>query len=115
MEYVFAMYHLTSHLKSKQINITRSIGEMLHTFFKTAAERKLCSFSHAILRRSPTGSTKCGNGKSAPNLLACAAGVRRRRKEERRAREARGEDRTREDRGRGRLQGRYCFLYSPSN
>ena len=43
--------------------------------------------------------------------LACVAGVRRGRKEERRVREAR-EDRTREDRGRGRLQGRYCFLYS---
>ena len=43
--------------------------------------------------------------------LACVAGVRRGRKEERRAREAR-EDRTQEDRGRGRLQGRYCFLYS---
>ena len=42
--------------------------------------------------------------------VACVAGVRRGRKEERRAREAR-EDRTREDRGRGRLQGRYCFLY----
>ena len=44
-------------------------------------------------------------------ILACVAGVRRERKEERRAREAR-EDRTREDRGRGRLQGRHCFLYS---
>ena len=43
--------------------------------------------------------------------IACVAGVRRGRKEERRAHEAR-EDRTREDRGRGRLQGRYCFLYS---
>ena len=43
--------------------------------------------------------------------IACVAGVRRGRKEERRAREAR-EDRMREDRGRGRLQGRYCFLYS---
>ena len=43
--------------------------------------------------------------------IACVAGVRRGRKEERRVREAR-EDRTREDRGRGRLQGRYCFLYS---
>ena len=58
MEYVFAMYHLTPHLKSKRINITRNIGEMLHTFFKTAAERKLCSFSHAILRRSPAGSKR---------------------------------------------------------
>ena len=47
-------------------------------------------------------------------LLACVAGVRRGRKEERRAREAR-EDRTREDRDRGRLQGRYCFLYSAPN
>ena len=44
-------------------------------------------------------------------LIACVAGVRRGRKEERRVQEAR-EDRTREDRGRGRLQGRYCFLYS---
>ena len=47
-------------------------------------------------------------------LLACVAGVQRGRKEERRAREAR-EDRTREDRDRGRLQGRYCFLYSAPN
>ena len=38
-------------------------------------------------------------------------GVQRGGKGERRAREAR-EDRTREDRGRGRLQGRYCFLHS---
>ena len=47
---------------------------------------------------------------SISHELACVAGVRRGRKEERRAREAR-EDRTGEDRGRGRLQGRYCFLY----
>ena len=38
--------------------------------------------------------------------VACVAGVGRGRKEERRAREGR-EDRTREDRGRGRLQGCY--------
>ena len=43
--------------------------------------------------------------------IACVAGVQRGGKGERRAREARG-DRTREDRGRGRLQGRYCFLHS---
>ena len=43
--------------------------------------------------------------------VVCVAGVQRGGKGERRAREAR-EDRTREDRGRGRLQGRYCFLYS---
>ena len=38
-------------------------------------------------------------------------GVRRGGKGNRGASEVR-EDRTREDRGRGRLQGRYCFLYS---
>ena len=43
--------------------------------------------------------------------LACVAGFRRGRKEERGAREAR-EDRMQEGRGRGRMQGRYCFLYS---
>ena len=41
--------------------------------------------------------------------LASVAGFRRGRKEERGAREAQ-EDRMQE--GRGRLQGRYCFLYS---
>ena len=49
--------------------------------------------------------------------LACAAGVRRGRKEERRAREAR-EDGTREDRATGRLQERYykiVFFIPPSN
>ena len=40
--------------------------------------------------------------------VVCVAGVRRGGKGERRAREAR-EDRTREDRGRGRLQGRLSF------
>ena len=50
-------------------------------------------------------------GTQAGVRLACMAGVRRGGKGERRAREVR-EDRTREDRGRGRLQGRYCFLYS---
>ena len=51
------------------------------------------------------------NKESRPLIVAFMAGVRRRMKGERRAREAR-EDRIREDRGRGRLQGRYCFLYS---
>ena len=43
--------------------------------------------------------------------LACMADVRRGRKEERQVREAQ-EDRTWEDRARGRLQGHFCFLYS---
>ena len=45
-------------------------------------------------------------------MLACVAGVQRGAKGERQASEAR-ENRTREDRarGRGRLQGCYCFLH----
>ena len=43
--------------------------------------------------------------------VACVAGIRREGKAERRKHEAR-EDWTREDRSRGRLQGRYCFLHS---
>ena len=50
MEYIFAMRHLTTHFKCKRRNITISYCS------KTVVDRKLCSFIHAILRRSPAGS-----------------------------------------------------------
>ena len=68
MEYLFAMYHLTLQLKSKQINITININFILFLKRRRKESSALLVRQYYAGVRLCLSSTKRGYGKSVPNL-----------------------------------------------